>query len=144
MAEIEGEYQEANESGYKKDKKGVLRDSQGRVVKGSKPVNPGGRPKGVGIVREIAQQYTEESIEKLREIMHNADKPRDQLEAAKYLLDRGWGKPATSVEVQRDNGESETKMIELSKLSRDQLDNLQDMMDIAYEAKSEDDEEEGQ
>ena len=135
MADIEGTFV---------DKNGITRYSDGRMVKGTKAPNPGGRPKGVGIVREIAQQYTEESIEKLREIMHNADKPRDQLEAAKYLLDRGWGKPATSVEVQRDNGESETKMIELSKLSRDQLDNLQDMMDIAYEAKSEDDEEEGQ
>jgi len=133
MAEIEGTFI---------DKNGCTRDAQGKLVKGSKPPNPSGRPKGAAVVRELAQTYTEDAMRELYRVMTEAEKDRDRMEAAKYILDRGWGKPATSVEVQRDNGESETKMIELSKLSRDQLDNLQDMMDIAYEAKSEDDDSE--
>ena len=138
MAEIEGEYCEAD--GYKRDKNGVLRDSNGRIVKGSAPVNPGGRPKGIGYIREIAQNYTEDAIQELYSIMTGAEKDRDRLEAAKYLLDRGWGKPSTSVEVQHENGDSQTKMIELSKLSKDQLAQLEDMIDIAKESQSEDDE----
>jgi hypothetical protein len=131
MAEVEGTFI---------DKNGCKRDSNGRLVAGSKTPNPSGRPKGIGYVREIAQNYTEDAIRELYSIMTTSEKDRDRLEAAKYLLDRGWGKPSTSVEIQHENGDSQTKMIELSKLSKDQLEQLEDMIDIAKESQGEGDE----
>lgn len=121
------------------DKNGVERDSKGRIQKGAKTPNPGGLPKNVSEVRKIAQQWTEESIEQLGYIMRHAEKDRDRIEAAKYLLDRGYGKPSTSVEVQHDSGGVEQKTIELSKLSRHQLEQLEDMIDLAKDSNEESD-----
>jgi len=136
MADIEGDYQESN--GHKRDKNGVLRDEKGRIVKGSGPLNPVGHPKTVAHIRELAQEWTEEAIEKLGWHMRNAEKDRDQIEAARELLNRGWGKPSTSVEIQHENGDSQSKLIELSKLSKDQLEQLETMIDIAREQQGDD------
>jgi len=122
MADYEGTYI---------DKNGCTRDAGGKLVKGTKAPNPSGRPKGAHIVRELAQTYTEDAIQELHSIMTGAEKDRDRLEAAKYILDRGWGKPATSVEVQRDSGESQIHTIDLSKLSTEELDSLQGMIGVA-------------
>jgi hypothetical protein len=121
------------------DKNGVTRDSNGKMMKGTKAPNPSGLPKNVSEVRKIAQQWTEESIEQLGHIMRHAEKDRDRIEAAKYLLDRGYGKPSTSVEVQHDSGNVEQKTIELSKLSRHQLEQLEDMIDLAKDDAEESD-----
>ena len=56
--------------------------------------NPGGRPKALHSVQELAQQYTEQAIETLAEIMNNEDAPASaRLSAAEALLNRGWGRP---------------------------------------------------
>jgi len=60
---------------------------------------------GIGHVRELARQHTEEAIEKLAEIMRDQDAPSSaQGAAANALLDRGWGKPDQAVSV--DSGAS--------------------------------------
>jgi len=52
--------------------------------------NPGGRPKEVGHVRELAKQYTEEAIETLVMIMRDESAPpRARSAAAETLLNRG-------------------------------------------------------
>jgi len=52
------------------------------------------RPKALHSVQELAQQYTEQAIETLAEIMRDKDAPATaRLAAAEALLNRGWGKP---------------------------------------------------
>jgi hypothetical protein len=60
--------------------------------------NPGGRPKVLGDVQELARQKSPEAIETLVEIMNN-DKapPAARVAAANSLLDRGYGKPAQPI-----------------------------------------------
>src|SRR5215813_13923520 len=56
--------------------------------------NPGGRPKALHSVQELARQYTEEAINTLAEIMNNDDAAAPaRIAAAEALLNRGWGKP---------------------------------------------------
>ena len=60
--------------------------------------NPGGRPKEVGEVRELARGYTVQAISTLASIMLNEDaKGSERVAAATALLDRGYGKPAQTV-----------------------------------------------
>jgi hypothetical protein len=70
--------------------------------------NPGGRPKG--LVRAIREQTTDgEEIVAfvLRVFRGKADgvKLRDQLEAATWLADRGFGKPVQAMEHAGKDGE---------------------------------------
>lgn len=69
------------------------RDERGRIVKGSGALNPGGRPKDVGFVRDLARQHTEEAIATLVSIMRDTSaRETARVAAAENLLDRGWGK----------------------------------------------------
>ena len=62
--------------------------------------NPGGRPKEIGHVRELARQHTDDAIQTLVEVMNNAqENSRARVAAAEALLDRGWGRPDSSVNV---------------------------------------------
>lgn len=55
--------------------------------------NPGGRPGGLGRIREIAQQHTENAIETLVRILNSETaSPSAQVAAATALLDRGYGR----------------------------------------------------
>lgn len=60
--------------------------------------NPGGRPKEVAEVRGLARQHGPEAIAKLAAIMR-ADNSKAAAAAAVALLDRGYGRPAQSIEV---------------------------------------------
>ena len=56
--------------------------------------NPGGRPKALHSVQDLARQHTEQAINTLAEIMNNEDvAPPARIAAAEALLNRGWGKP---------------------------------------------------
>ncbi len=61
--------------------------------------NPGGRRKASATfaVRQLAQQYTEEAIERLAYWMRS-DEPKASVQATNILLERGWGKPHAPVE----------------------------------------------
>lgn len=66
--------------------------------------NPKGRPPVIREVKELAQAYTVDSIEALRSIMMNEKSNGSaRVQAAVALLDRGWGRPKQSVEVQVDH-----------------------------------------
>jgi hypothetical protein len=61
--------------------------------------NPGGRPKVIGEVRDLARQYTSLAVETLAHIMEHGDKDAARVAAALALLDRGWGKAVQAVEM---------------------------------------------
>lgn len=68
--------------------------------------NPSGRPKrpNAYLVRQMAQQYTEEAINTLVAIMRAADTtPASRVRAAEAILERGWGKPEQPI-VGEDGG----------------------------------------
>jgi hypothetical protein len=67
--------------------------------------NPGGRPKGEAKVRDAAQALTDEAIGVLADALKDDDR-RIAIKAAEILLDRGWGKPAQSVDVANKGGEA--------------------------------------
>lgn len=62
--------------------------------------NPGGRPKEIGHVRELARQHTEEAIRTLAAIMTDKGaKETARVAAAEALLDRGWGKAPQEMKI---------------------------------------------
>lgn len=54
--------------------------------------NPGGRPKDVGEVIELAREHTTTAIKRLVYWM-NHENPKASVAATQAILDRGWGKP---------------------------------------------------
>src|SRR6478752_865462 len=65
--------------------------------------NPGGRPKIVGEVMELARKWTVQAIETLAEIMQDEGAPKAaRVAAASAILDRGYGKPPQAVEHSGD------------------------------------------
>jgi hypothetical protein len=74
----------------------------GRTSTSWKPgrsANPGGRPKNVVNVQELARSYTEAAIETLAKAL--AD-PKLRVQAAVAILDRGWGRPTQVVAGDED------------------------------------------
>jgi hypothetical protein len=66
----------------------------GKPFKKGQSGNPGGRPKVVAEVKELARAHTGEAIETLVSIMTNHKAaPAARVSAANALLDRGYGKP---------------------------------------------------
>ena len=60
--------------------------------------NPGGRPKVAEAVRKLAQDHGQEAIERLVALMRGED-ARVAQAAAGALLDRGFGKPAQTIDL---------------------------------------------
>lgn len=68
-----------------------------------------GRPKGAltratASIREAAQEYTQEALEVLAEVMRRGDSAAARVAAANSILDRGHGKPKQSVEASGPDG----------------------------------------
>lgn len=69
--------------------------------------NPGGRPRAVLEVRDLARSCTEAAVRTLGEVMTNPRAPAAaRVAAAVAVLDRGWGRPpqAVAVAVEADSG----------------------------------------
>ena len=64
--------------------------------------NPGGRPRGMTEVTELARTFSTEAIERLAYWMRS-DNPKASVPAAQALLDRGWGKASQPVQGDDDN-----------------------------------------
>ncbi len=76
----------------------------GRRFKKGQSGNPGGRPKVIAEVRDLAREQTDKAVKTLISIMDNskaADAARAA--AANSLLDRGWGRPAQVVSGDPEN-----------------------------------------
>lgn len=63
--------------------------------------NPGGRPKVVGEVQELAREHTSDAMRTLVRVMNDEKAPpAAQTAAACALLDRGYGRPAQFVGIE--------------------------------------------
>ena len=78
------------------------RDESGRFVAGNK-ANPSGRPKVPQEVREAIKAACPEAVQVLIELLHDK-KSLIRLEAAKTLLDRGYGKPESMSKIELSSG----------------------------------------
>ncbi len=74
------------------------RDENGRFVAGNN-ANPSGRPKVPKDVREAIKAACPEAVRVLIELLHDK-KSLIRLEAAKTLLDRGYGKPESMSKIE--------------------------------------------
>ena len=62
--------------------------------------NPGGRPKILADVRELARAHTDTALNALVEIVENKKlPPAARVAAANSLLDRGYGKPEAKIDA---------------------------------------------
>lgn len=62
--------------------------------------NPGGRPKVLGDVRELARSSTVECFATLKKVMTSVKSPpAARVAAAKEILDRAWGKSTQAIDV---------------------------------------------
>ena len=68
------------------------RGDRGKWLPGSSP-NPGGRPKIIEDIRDLAREHSATAINTLVQIAESGKQESARVAAASALLDRGWGKP---------------------------------------------------
>jgi len=67
--------------------------------------NPGGRPRELARVKELARQHTEEAIATLAAMMRDTREPAAaRVRAAEALLDRAWGRPEVTAHLGGTDG----------------------------------------
>ncbi len=76
--------------------------SRGRPFEPGQSGNPGGRPKVIAELRELARQHTPAAIEELARLALKARNEAVRISAIRELLDRGYGKAPTSLPVPID------------------------------------------
>jgi hypothetical protein len=74
----------------------AVRLSNGRFPRGVSG-NPGGQPKGLADVRELARQHTATAINCLAHIAEKGKTEMAQIAASTALLDRAWGRPTQPI-----------------------------------------------
>lgn len=105
--------------------------------------NPGGRPKGVGDLRDLARSHTASALQVLLQVMEDASAaPSARVGAATAILDRGWGRPVQSIDasINANNGDPDCGLAEdasaLLKLYKERSENRRET-ESAPEAQSE-------
>jgi hypothetical protein len=67
---------------------------RGRPFEKGKSGNPGGRPRVIGDLRELAREYAPEAFKELARLAVKAKSEAVRVVAIRELFDRGYGKPA--------------------------------------------------
>ena len=71
--------------------------------------NPGGRPREIGEIRDLARAHTADAIEALRGIAVDLTAPASaRVAASEALLNRAWGRPSLAI-----SAEGEAEPVEL-------------------------------
>ena len=99
------------------------RNASGKFIKGASG-NPTGRPKSQTGVLALARSNSIEAIERLVTLMRTAESEQVQLNAANAILDRAYGKPKESKDVEI-NVTRRAREVALSDLSDAQIEALQ-------------------
>ena len=87
---------------------------RGRPIQKGQVLNPGGRPKEVAHVKELARTWTAEAISTLAQIMGDESAPHSaRVKASESLLDRAWGKSESTVNVKQANDVRELSTAEI-------------------------------
>lgn len=77
----------------------LMAKPRGKPFEKGRSGNPGGRPKVVGEIRDLARAHTVAAIQTLVEIHEDKSAPpAARAHAANALLDRGWGRATQPVE----------------------------------------------
>jgi hypothetical protein len=99
----------------------------GRPFKKGQSGNPGGRAKG--FERRVRDLVDPDQIIKfaLNVMINGKETTKDQLAAARFLAERGWGKPRQTVEVV----EVTPPEYDYSKLSAKEMDQLEKLLERA-------------
>ncbi len=82
--------------------------------------NPGGRPKALIEVRDLARTHTTAAIQTLAEML-KAKNERVRVAAAEALLDRGWGKAPAVLNIEERSLQVQISTAELVSRFRDLL-----------------------
>ena len=90
---------------------------RGRPFKKGVSGNPGGRPKDILQLRELAQSKTHEAFQTLLDVMETSQSDRARIAAAIAILERGWGKapaeiPAPTQEEDNYNSLTDEELVE--------------------------------
>lgn len=99
--------------------------------------NPSGRAGGYGEVQKYARTYSREAIDVLVKWMRD-DNPKAAILAANSLLDRGWGKPAQSVEMKQIDShvDDDRPVLDTSRLNSEEFTRLRELVLKAKAEKS--------
>ena len=90
--------------------------------------NPGGRPKQVGEVVELARQHTQEAVQRLVFWMRSTN-PQASVRATESIMERAWGKPVQPMEVTGKDGSAIQIERALRNLSLEELETMMKMYD---------------
>ena len=74
--------------------------------------NPGGRPRVLGEVQELARQHAPFAIAELARLAVKAKSETARIAAIRELLDRGYGRPRQAVEVSAPAGDPLQELFE--------------------------------
>jgi hypothetical protein len=75
---------------------------RGRPFKKGESGNPGGRPKVIGELRELAREHAPDAIKELARLAIKAKSETARVAAIRELLDRGYGKAAQVLDTELD------------------------------------------
>ena len=88
-----------NKKSTEPENNGIIRDEKGRVVAGSKSLNPGGRPAIAKYINEKTDGL-KTVVDKVLYIFNNSKDKKQVQWAIDYLTDRSAGKPSQHQQVE--------------------------------------------
>ena len=84
--------------------------------------NPSGRPKAMREITELTRSMSVDAVKRLQFLMLNAKSEMAQIAAANAILDRAWGKPKETRDVEINH--TRTSELSVRTLSDEQLEAL--------------------